>query len=432
MRPSRTGQTVPAFVRVRPGASGVADLNVADLLATGEPHLVRLSEADRPDSDVLKKTVGDDDGWLSSGEVINAHGLHADVVNGYRAIGDHATNAAGKGLDRIAVRDVVRLMRANTSAPDAGRLAPARGSRAARVIDPILTAASAVCDPRALQLHEQRLARSIAPDGATTVATRGFSLRGYGGPELIRYLRGDWRSIIASHTFTASLRTALEQGQPFEAALLGTAERIADDIATDIEARGYKDWARTQSRATQIGIPDKKAVGMAAYFDAPHDAANMTPTSFSFARSGYHSVVHEAVVAPEHPMIMLEVRQPFRAGGYGMGEYYIPSHVPPTQIEAFSLGFSSWFNVLAHEGTPPKSLEQWFRFTVDERDASGAALTFTITPIVDSVSPDMQETWRAAGPSWSTKGKSTAQLRAFGAQFPSLAPTLAEISVHQR
>ena len=391
-------------MRVRFDKKKGVELNVADLRKTGNDDLVRLAEADRKESNTLYAR-GNDDGWLTTKEVDNAVGIHLSIIGGYDKL---IEEAAKRGATHLPAKDVAALMLAGRDGPVRKRDVKIPKAQP----DPVLHAEN--YDPKAfanatsptlLADLETKIDTTIDKAGsAKRPVYRGFALDQYGGPELIRYLKGDWRCMIATHTFTKELTKRLEGGAEFHRALRDTASQIANAVVTDIEKDGYREWTIAQSRATQIGVADKSATGMATYIHSPLDGACRSPTSFGYAKTGYLGLIHDRVLAKDHPMIMIETAQQFPAAKFEGDEYYIASHVPPASIQRFFLGFSTWNDAFLFE-RPPTDKDTWYQVNVTKRDAEGRPTEFEVTPMKQTAGGVINgngERWAEAGPTFST------------------------------
>jgi|CXWL01.1.fsa_nt_gi hypothetical protein len=255
---------------------------------------------------------------------------------------------------------------------------------------------------------------------------RGFSLPDYGGPELVRYLMGDWRGIIASHTLGSELRAQLKGGLEFHEALSRSANKVAAEVVGAVSKDGYEAFAIAQSRATQIGVHGKKAIGMASYLASPLKKPMLTPTSFGYAQTGFMGLIKNRTLKATHPMIMLEVEQAVpRQYSRRQAEYYIPSHVAPTQVRRFFLGFSNWHNVreqpvqLAEKST-------WYEVAISKRNEQGRPTDFKITA-AQVKHDDIMERVTVGKESWSSGHADTPEAEAFAKKHPLLAPTIDEM-----
>lgn len=404
------------LLRVRFSSAGEPELNVEDLRATEQKDLVRLAEADRKRSNTLS-AKGDDNGWLTPTEVRSAVGIHVSIHAGYETLLEEARR---RGEATIPMTDVQALMVKGAANPV--RHAVPQPQREVPP-NPLLEAApSAVpTTPKLLDAYESAIVESF---GEVTYqhVSRGFALEGYGGPEMVSYLMGDWRYVIGAHDFTAAVAEALEAGAPIDEAVDGAGKAISARIVDQVRAEGVDAYMVHNSRATQIGIRDKSATAMAAWADdrinVPADPPN---TPFSYARTGFSSISHKRVLAADQPMIAFEVDQP-RPKDYDRTEYYIPSHVPPTRVRQFFLGFSNWHDVHAYL-KPPERQDTWYRVEIPSRDEDGRPTDFVITPITLSTSR-MMESWTAEDESWRASDGGDA---AFEAKHPLLASTIETI-----
>lgn len=416
-----------AGIRFRFSEKNEVELSVEDLRACKDPDLDRLAEADRSSSSSLW-VEGDDNGWLTPSEVERAVGIHVTITGGYYHLLDEALH---RRAEVIPASDVAALMLKGRSGPIKKRVA--QPPAPPLPIDPIRKpdrydpkAFPQACSPALLRDLEQRLERAISIKPGYSPVYRGFSLVEYGGPEMIRYLMGDWRNLIASHAFTKRLQARLESGDEFHAALRETAEDISTEVVDQIRSKGYTQYVIDQSRATQIAIPirDKNATGMASYPISPLDAPMRVPTSFGYAYTGYLGLIHDRVVDPTQAMIMVEVDQKIPPG-FGRSEYHIPSHIPPAGVRRFFLGFSNWYNAHEYLKTPDQKSD-WFEFQILARDKEGRPTEFEITPIEVSY-PSGDEFWKRSGASWRSRQADTNTARVFEQRHPILATTLAEI-----
>ena len=409
----------PTKVRVRFDANNDPELNAEDLRATGDSSLERLAEADRVQSNRLS-TKGDGDGWLTKREVHEAVGIHFSIQGGYQALIEVARE---RQATELPMSDVQKFMAKGASGPVRHMVMPPQRQVAP---DPIRAAAASTVPtgPKLLDAEEARLDQAFGADAITVPVSRGFAMEGYGGPELIRYMMGDWRNVIASHDFSAGVCAELEGGAPVQDAIKSTATSLAKQIESEIGAEGVKEYMQKNSRATQIGIHGKKATALAAWPDDRIDKpADMPNSPFCYARTGYLGVIHKRVLPADQAMIALEVDQQ-RPADFALGEYYIPSHVPPTKIRRFFLGFSNWHN--AHEFvSPPERKEQWYRFDILERDEDGRPTDLKVTPIT-SHQANRMESWTDDGASWVASAGASKD-DGFVSEHPMIATTIAEI-----
>lgn len=408
-------------IRVRYGRDGLPQFSAEDLRRSGVDDLVRLAETDARRSPQLV-TRGNGDGWVSSKEVEAAGGLHVAILGGYYQLLDRAQaqRPASLSLDQV-----VALMKQGASGPIKRRGAP---HEVEAIVDPILSPTRydrqhVGAHPRFLDAQWQAIEATLGPKVEHGTVTRGFTLPGYGGPELVRYLYGDWRSVIASHTFSEGLKKRLGQGREFHRALAETANAVAAQVIREIHRRGYEAWANQASRATQIGVADKRATGMASYRGSPADAAQLTPTAIGYAHSGYLGVVGDRVVAKEQPMIALELRQAIPQGWEGP-EYYVPSHVPPERIERAFLGFSNWHDVKNYLSAPEEQV-RWFALSVDGRDAEGRPTGLTLHRAkVERRNGELDERWIVGEVLYRSSTPDPLAAKALLARWPVLAPTV--------
>lgn len=412
-------RSVVSGVRVRFDARGRLELSAEDLRASGVEDLRRLAEADRSSSTSLVSR-GDDDGWLSLQEVEKAVGIHTAIIGGYYAVLDSVGRDRPKSLP---LADVLELMKQGGSGPVRHRRRPREKKRPADLIlnppkhDPQHPGAH----PRFLDRWYGAIESALGRHTEAKRVSRGFTLPGYGGPELVRYLHGDWRGLIASHTFSQTLRASLAEGLEFHAALEKTASQITRDVIRDITKEGYTAYAGAQSRQTQIGVANKKATAMASYVDSPLEAPQLTPTAFGYAASGLLSLIAHQTLEKTHPMIMLEVEQKVPKDHQGP-EFYIPSHVPPERIQRAFLGFSTWHDVRAYL-VPPAREERWFELGVVARDDRGRPTEFTLAPAKARES-GYSERWSVGAVAWRSSQPDGPGAAAFLEAHPELGPTV--------
>jgi hypothetical protein len=396
---------------------GQPELSVEDMRASGDDSLIRLAEADRKRSN-FGGTRGNDNGWLTVSEVDRAAGIHFSIRGGYQQLLEEATRRRSRA---IPMSDVAALMKLGASGPVKHRKPPVDPPYKR---DPIRTPlhfdASLSGTPAFLSEYEERIDRAIS--GGFKTVYRGFSLDRYGGPEMIRYLFGDWRSLIASHTFTKKMAAQLDAGAEFHAALRSTADEISREVVQEIEAVGCQAYMGDQSRRTQIGIRNKEATGMATYLETPMNGRTLSPSSFGYAKTGFLGLIHERVVAPTQAMIVVEVEQQVPPD-FSMVEYYIPSHIPPSRIKKLYLGFSNWHDARLYLSAPPEKSD-WFEVDIVARDREGRPTEMTVTPVRGEYFGDRTESWRHCGESWSSSGTEDA---AFTAAHPIIRDTLAQI-----
>ncbi len=407
-----------AAIRVRFNKKREPELNVEDLRRSGVADLERIAEADKKESPSMS-TRGDDNGWLSPTEVEKAVGLHFSISEGYETLKEEAARRSAATMSILDARTLI----ATSSGPLKRKDLP---PEKARPLDPIRNATidAKTTSPLLLREHETAMDDAVAKTKGAINVRRGFSLDDYGGPEIVKYLFGDWRCMVASHTFTLTLKEKLASGAPLATALKETAKEVASTVVGSIKAQGVNEFMNEQSRNTQIGIRDKRATAMASYPSTPIEGRAPQPSSFGYAVTGYLGIIHDRVVKPDHAMVVLDVDQ--RASkDIKSAEYYIPSHVPPTQVTRFYLGFSSWFEVRLYE-RPPEQNEEWFAVDIAGRDMDGKPTGFTITELTHREHENRTESWKPTKQSWSTADdpKKTA---AFEAAHPILAATIAEM-----
>lgn len=409
-------------VRVRFDAKGRALLSAEDLRSSGVEDLKRLAESDRSKSTALVSR-GNDDGWVSLPEVEKAVGLHNSIVGGYYAVLDAAKRDRPASLP---LADVLSLMKAGGSGPIRHRKPPRTKKLAPDVVlnPKKYDAKHAGANPRFLGRHLEAIESALGAETKARPVYRGFTLPDYGGPELVRYLHGDWRCVIASHTFTETLRGQLEKGTELHRAIEKTADQIAARVIREITKDGYQAYAAAESCATQIGVANKKATGMASYVDSPLESAQLTPTAFGYATTGYLGVISKRILEPTHPMIVVEVEQKLPKG-YEGPEFYIPSHVAPDRILRAFLGFSNWYDVQTYL-SPPAEKQEWFELGIVARDAEGRPTEITLSPAKPKRN-GYTERWHVGDVAWRSSEADSPQAKAFLEQHPELRPTVAQI-----
>jgi hypothetical protein len=240
--------------------------------------------------------------------------------------------------------------------------------------DPIIEArrydaSHAGATPRFLDRQVAAIEAALGPDRTEALVTRGFALPGHGGPQLVRHLYGDWRGVIGSHSFTQALRGRLARGEELHEALARTADAIAAQVVRAFRDDGYAAWATQASRATQIGVAEKRATGMASFLGSASTEGQLTPTALGYAHSGFLGLLRTHVVPADQPMIVLELAAA-APKGWDHAELYLPSHVSPERVARAYLGFSTWHDV--HEYLrPPDEQQTWYALDPGARDADG-------------------------------------------------------------
>jgi hypothetical protein len=282
--------------------------------------------------------------------------------------------------------------------------------------------------PRLLSTIESKLASVAGPEATEIVVRRGLTLPNYKGEHLLQFLFGNWNYTIASHDFSKSYQAKRKQGLSSEQAAAQTAQQIYSEISAAVASHGYAAYTISQSRATFLGykVEEKVANGMSAA-PAPADMSKtaMTPTPFGYAFSGYSSIVSRKTLSPDSPMLVLDVRQKVPAEYKREGEIIIPSHIPPTKVETFYLGFSNWYNVREVD-VPPQPTEQWFRFQIKKRDKSGRPAQIEVTKmtqVIDSIF----ESWIEQPEKWRTDSLNSKRNSDFERENPLLQSTLSEL-----
>lgn len=228
--------------------------------------------------------------------------------------------------------------------------------------------------------------------------------------------------MIASHSFTQTLRERLDRGEPFHDALARTANTIAAQVVRAVRDDGYEPWANQASRGTQIGVAEKRANGMASYLGSPATEAQLVPTALGYAHGGFLGLVHERVVAPDQPMIVLELAAAMPKG-WDDAEVYIPSHVSPERVSRAYVGFSTWHDV--HDYLhPPEEQQRWYALEPGARDADGRPTAMRVRSVHVARDDEYQERW-VLGPVLVDAAHADAEsLRAVAEAHPLLAPTL--------
>lgn len=308
-----------------------------------------------------------------------------------------------------------------------GNCAP-QAARSAVTCQALFSSARAEAGPRLLSSIESKLASIAGPGATEIIVQRGLTLPHYKGEHLLQFLFGNWDYAIASHDFSKSYQVMKQQGLSSDQAAVQTAQKIQAEISNSIEGRGYSEYTISQSRATFLGykVEEKVANGMSAA-PAPTDNSKgaITPTPFGYAFSGYSSIVNRKTISPDNPMLVLEVRQKVPAEYRDEGEVIIPSHIPPTKVETFYLGFSNWYNV--HEvDVPPQPTEQWFKFQIKKRDKSGRPALIKVTKMTQVIE-SVFESWIEQPETWRSDSLNSKRNNDFERENPLLLSTLSEL-----
>lgn len=367
---------------------------------------------------------GDDDGWLTLKEVEKAVGIHTSIVGGYYALLDANEKARP---DTLPLTDVLELMKQGGTGPIRKRKVPPQKADAP---DPIRStkrydAKHIGATPQFLDRHYAAIESTLGADAKLQKVYRGFTLRDYGGPELVRYLCGDWRCVIGSHTFTETLSAELAKGSELHEAVEKTADRVAAHVIRQIGDKGYTEYMQGESRATQIGVHNKKATAMASYVHSPLDSAQITPTAFGYAFSGFLGIIAKRTVPSTQPLIVLELEQRVPKG-HESPEFYIPSHVAPTRVSRAFLGFSNWHDAEAYL-VPPQRSEKWFELGIATRDEHGRPSEYTLAPALRKEEGAHTERWSVGEVSWLSSDADGPKAKQLLEQHPELEPTVQAI-----
>lgn len=282
--------------------------------------------------------------------------------------------------------------------------------------------------PLLLQDVERANEALMSPKTKHRPVYRGFAFENYGGREVVRYLFGDWKHMIASHTFSKTVAAEQKKGRSFYDALTRTARKISQTVTQEVQRDGLLEYMQAQSRGTWLGIKpaDKQATAMASYPGNPFRGQIMTPSPFSYAATGYNGIVGHKVVKQTDAMIVVEVDQ--RVPSVKIAEPQIISHVPPTKISRVFLGYSNWHDVSRHD-TPPEQVEHWFALEVLGRDKVGRPLDIRVKPMNRTRHGDIFESWKLdRKEQWQASKADTSAAKAFAAKYPRLATTLREAS----
>lgn len=70
-------------------------------------------------------------------------------------------------------------------------------------------------NPYLLKSQEAKLEKILGPNIQDLIARRGLTLENYYGPDLVRFMFGDWSKAIGSHEFTRKLHQKMSNGRPF-------------------------------------------------------------------------------------------------------------------------------------------------------------------------------------------------------------------------
>lgn len=407
----------PPTIRLR-YHRGQVGVSAEDLRRFGDEDLKRLAEADRRRSQSLVSR-GNDDGWVTVKEVEAAIGLHTSIVGGYYAV---LKKVEEERPESLSLTETMALMKAGGQGAIKRRIPP---PEQAAPKDPILAAPGydprhPGARPRLLDTQLAALEAALGPN-RPGVVTRGFSLPGYGGPELVRYLYGDWRGVIASHTFSETLRAELEKGAEFHRAIDKTATKIAAQVIRDVKKKGYQTWVGHESCATQIGVANKKSTAMASFVGSPVEEAQLMPNAFGYAHTGFLGLIARQVLPATHPLIVLELDQAIPRAQQGP-EHYIPSHVAPTQIRRAFLGFSNWHDVQRYL-VPPHEAQRWYALLIRGRDAEGRPTGVEIATATPQ-ERGYDQRWSIGEVLWRSDRADAADTARVLAGHPELGPTL--------
>ncbi|MBK6686621.1 MAG: hypothetical protein IPG45_19285 [Deltaproteobacteria bacterium] len=407
----------PPTIRLR-YHRGQVGVSAEDLRRSGDEDLKRLAEADRRRSQSLVSR-GNEDGWVTVKEVEAAIGIHTSIVGGYYAL---LKKAQTDRPETLSLTETLALMKVGGQGAIKLRVPP---KEQPAPTDPILEAPGydprhRSARPRFLDAQRAAIEKALGPN-KPGVVTRGFSLPGYGGPELVRYLYGDWRGVIASHTFSATLRDELQKGAEFHRAIDKTATKIAAQIIRDVEKKGYQTWVGYESCATQIGVANKRSTAMASFVGSPVERPQMMPNAFGYAQTGFLGLIARQVLPATHPLIVLEIDQQIPVAQQGP-EHYIPSHVAPEQIRRAFLGFSNWHDVKGYL-VPPHEAQRWYTLSIDGRDAEGRPTGINIATAKPKEN-GYDQRWSIGEVLWRSDRADPAQTAQVLAKHPELGPTL--------
>lgn len=288
---------------------------------------------------------------------------------------------------------------------------------------------SSILIPNLLKSEETKLQTKLGSETQDLIARRGLTLPNYYGPDLVRFIFGDWSKAIGSHDFTRKLYQKISLNIPPHQAAQEAGQEILLDIEKQISELGYRDYAILQSRNTYLGIKieEKKANGMSSYTTlGDASEVNKTPSPFGYARTAYTSLVNRKNMQIDQPMIVLDVNVKAPLNHVMKGEYIIPSHISPTDVHRFYLGFSNWHNIKDY-AIPPEMIEKWYVFEIITRDKSGKPKAIVGREIFREEVEDRQERWKQGSLKWDSRQVNTEKSLTFEAQNPLLEKTLKEI-----
>lgn len=258
---------------------------------------------------------------------------------------------------------------------------------------------------------------------------RGFALENYRAVNLLRYIFGDWSQAIASHNFTLLQNQFRDSKMSIDRATLKAAEVVFNEVESGIKELGFVEYAFDQSRRTQIGIPidKKRSTAMASFFQTPFPRRGADwITAFSYARTGLRGLGgpnKTRQLYENSSMLVIEVDQTKPTGIRGDSEYYLLSHIPPTLIRRFFVGFSNFSRIL--EGQPYQ--EQWFEFVID-RDANQNPTGVRVRKVVSNLVGLFDETpekWTFTREIWNALKQKDRASERFAGNYPELAAELA-------
>ena len=411
---------MPGTIRVRYDRQGEAILSREDMLASGDADLKSIAAAsirDNPKSRPAKHA-----GWLTT-QAYDKTQVHYTLMGGYQRI-LQALKEQPNG--RLTLEAAQSLMAQGAQGPFKLRAPPVEPPLPTDIVRAPKRYDASKASPKFLESVEHALSQATA--GPEVRAFRGFMLPNYGGPELVRYLRGDFRQVIASRAFTSELRARLNEGGEFHDALAQTATHIKDQAVAEISRDGFEAFSGRSSQKTTLGTTEKynhDALGLAHWLDTPLTPGERNePGAFGYAAL---SLTGERTLPPTHPMIVIDVRHsaPERLRSK---EFHVPSHVPPTQIERFFLGFSNWND--AHQYImPPRREDHWYQASIIKRDVQGRPSEMAIRPVHIDKS-DGYEVLKEDNDVWSTLDAKSDAAKGFLKKHPLLQPTIDEIVKH--
>ena len=241
--------------------------------------------------------------------------------------------------------------------------------------------------PRLLAAHEDRLSSFLSryKEKSPSLVYRGLALPDYSPAELVKFLFGDWRYAITSHNFKRAFDLNVSKGDAADLAAEKASAEVIQQAIKEISKTSPSRYADRQALETYIGtkIENKRSSAMAAMPEDPLQSDN--PNSpFFYAKVGYSDFVKSK---PDVGIFVLEIDQTQKTGVMTSGknhtsdkEYYLISHIPPTSITRFFVGFSNHWNIESSKinRDTPDEKTVWFAFSISRRDILGRPLAFEI------------------------------------------------------